>query len=258
MTTSKKQTPVKRICPCLTEVNHEILEDFIASFNRVSSNAFSIAKAFKDYILHDCATYIMAKNNSEAVLKNYNQYLANLTTNYSMYLSDNLNYKTSDTDKIVRQLRQSRVDISKLLFSSKTFRAKPSVSAKCFSEAMPIYDDSLKSKKLNLTYSEKDFSLIKAKFKSFKKESKKLTFDDLFFQFMSELKIYHSAFASSFFALNADRYSTFKTYADYAHNRFSNGSIEDFNKYFLEVFPELHNDILNSLSGLRKMISMEV
>ena len=36
------------------------------------------------------------------------------------------------------------------------------------------------------------------------------------------------------------------------------GFIEDFNKYFLEVFPELHNDILNSLSGLRKMISMEV
>ncbi|MQU45599.1 hypothetical protein [Pseudomonas helleri] len=258
MTISKKTTPVKRVCPCLTEVNHEILEDFIASFNRNSANAFSIAKAFKDYILNDCATYIIAKNNSESVLRNYNQYLANLTTNYSTYLKDNPHHITPDADKIIRQVRQSRVDLLKLLFSTKTFRAEPSVSAKCLSEATPIYDESSKTKKLNLTYSEKDFSLIKSKFKSFKKENKKLTFDDLFFQFMSELKIYQSAFASSFFSLNADRYSTFKTYADYAHNKFSNGSIEDFNKYFLEVFPELHNDILKSLSGLRKMISMEV
>ncbi|MGN5868166.1 hypothetical protein ACNQTS_32075 [Pseudomonas aeruginosa] len=258
MTTSKKATPVKRICPCLTEVNHEILEDFIASFNRSSANAFSIAKAFKDYILHGCATYIIAKNNSEAVLRNYNQYLANLTTNYSTYLKDNPHYRTPDADKIIRQIRQSRVDLSKLLFSSQTFRAEPSVSAKCLSEAMPIPDEGLKIKKLNLTYSEKDFSLIKTKFKSFKKENKKLTFDDLFFQFMSELKIYQSAFASSFFNLNADRYANFKAHADYAHERFSNATVEKFNKYFLEIFPDLHKEILSSLAGLRRMISAEV
>ncbi len=258
MTTSKKATPVKRICPCLTEVNHEILEDFIASFNRSSANAFSTAKAFKDYILHGCATYIIAKNNSEAVLRNYNQYLANLTTNYSTYLKDNPHHRTPDADKIIRQIRQSRVDLSKLLFSSRTFRAEPSVSAKCLSEAMPIPDDGLKIKKLNLTYSEKDFSLIKTKFKLFKKENKRLTFDDLFFQFMSELKIYQSAFASPFFNLNADRYANFKTHADYAHERFSNATVEKFNKYFLEIFPDLHKEILSSLAGLRKMISAEV
>jgi len=123
---------------------------------------------------------------------------------------------------------------------------------------MPIPDGGLKIKKLNLTYSEKDFSLIKTKFKSFKKENKKLTFDDLFFQFMSELKIYQSAFASSFFNLNADRYANFKAHADYAHERFSNATVEKFNKYFLEIFPDLHKEILSSLAGLRKMISAEV
>lgn len=258
MTTSKKATSVKRICPCLTSINNEVLNDFADSYFEHTKEKFSIAKAFRDFIIHDCATYIITKNNSAISFKKYNQVLSNTTNNYSSHIKNNPQYKTEDATKIIHSLRQSRVEISKFLFSLKTFRAEPSSNAKCLTEAMPFPDGNAKSKKLNLTYSEKDFALIKSKFKSLKRENKNLTYDDLFFQFMSELSIYELAFETSFFADHFNELSAFENVAKQSHQRFQSLKVEDFNKYFLETFPILHSRILQSVSGLLKIISIEV
>lgn len=258
MTTSKKATSVKRICPCLTFINNEVLNDFADSYFEHTKEKFSIAKSFKDFIVHDCATYVITKNNSAVSFKKYNQILSNTTNNYSSHIKNNSQYKTGDAVKIIHSLRQSRVDISKFLFSLKTFRTRPSSNAKCLTEAMPLLDGSTKLKKLNLTYSEKDFTLIKSKFKSLKRENKNLTYDDLFFQFMSELKIYELAFETSFFADHFNELSAFENVAKQSYDRFPSMTVEDFNRYFLETFPVLHGRILASVSGLSKMISIEV
>lgn len=258
MTISKKPTAVRRICPCITAINNEVLNDFIDSYYTHTKEKFSIAKAFKDYIVYDCATYTVTKNNSNTILKQYNQIISLTTNNYSSYIKNKPEHKTEDATKIIHALRQSRVDISKYFFSSKTFRADPSINAICLTEAMPLYDTSKKSKKLNLTYSEKDFAAIKSKFKSLKRENKTLTFDDLFFQFMSELKIYQLTFETTFFSENNTEITELKNIANEAHKRFSNLPVESFNKYFLEVFPRLHNRIVSSLGALDKMISIEV
>ncbi len=258
MTTSKKPTAVRRICPCITEINNEVLNDFIDSYNTHTTEKFSIAKAFKDYIVYDCASYTITKNNSAIALKRYNLILSNTVNNYSSYIKKNVQYKTEDATKIIHALRQSRVDISKFLFSLKTFRADAPSNAKCLTEAMPFIDKSAKSKKLNLTYSEKDFALIKSKFKSLKRENKSLTYDDLFFQFMSELKIYELAFESSFFLNHATELTAFENTAKQSYDRFPSMAVEDFNDYFLNTFPSFHNRILESLVVLNKMISIEV
>lgn len=258
MTTSKKTTAVRRICPCITAINNEVLNDFIDSYYTHTKEKFSIAKAFKDYIVYDCATYTVTKNNSDTILKKYNQIISLTTNNYSSYLKRNPQHRTEDANKIIHNLRQSRVDISKYLFSVRTFRADAPNNANCLTEAMPFPDESKKSKKLNLTYSEKDFSLIKSKFKILKKENKNLTYDDLFFQFMSELKIYQLSFETDFFNSHANEISAFRNTADQAHQRFSSLKVEDFNNYFLDTFPSLHNRIIASLGTLEKMISIEV
>lgn len=257
MTTSKKATSVKRICPCLTSINNEVLNDFADSYFDHTKEKFSIAKAFKDFIIHDCATFVITKNNSAIAFKKYNQILSNTTNNFSSHIKNNPQYKTDDATKIIHSLRQSRVDISKYLFSLKTFSAGPSSNAKCLTEAVPFLEGA-KSKKLNLTYSEKDFALIKSRFKSLKRENKNLTYDALFYQFMSELKIYELAFETSFFADHFNELSAFENVAKQSYDRFPSMTVEDFNRYFLETFPVLHGRILASVSGLSKMISIEV
>ncbi|HEJ3365497.1 hypothetical protein [Pseudomonas fragi] len=257
MTTSKTSTAVRRICPCLTAINNEVLKDFIVSFNSVSADKFSIAKAFKDFIIYDCATYIVVTNESNSILRKYNQALSNTTNNYTNYIRKKPEYKTEDADKIVRTLRQSRVDISKLLFSTKTFRAEPNSNAICFTEASPFDDESKKSKKLNLTYSDKDFNLIKSKFKALKKENDSLTFDDLFYQFMLELKIYKLKFETNFFTQHATEINAFTNFASQSHQNFQNLKIEDFNEYFLNTFPSFQSRLLESLETLKSMISIE-
>lgn len=257
MTTSKKTTAVKRICPCITTINNEVLKDFIVSFNSVSADKFSIAKAFKDFILFDCATYIVVSNDSNLNLRRHNQILSNTTNNYTNYLRKKPEYKTEDADKIVRTLRQSRIEISKLLFSTRTFRAEPTNGAICLTEATPFDDENKKSKKLNLTYSNKDFNLIKSKFKALKKENPELTYDDLFYQFMLELKIYKLKFETNFFTQHDAEIKAFTNIASQAHQNFQNLKIEDFNKYFLNTFPAFHNRLLESLGTLKRIISIE-